>query len=149
MTPMVDLGFLLITFFVFTSELRRPNTLDLVMPKEGKDMPVAESLSLTILLGNEGQVYYYEGEWSLKKVHKASFHVANGIGRVIREKQQLLDLHPVRGEGRNGLMLVIKPGPGTNYKHIIDAMDEVLINGVKKYAITRPGKEENLYLESR
>ena len=61
---MVDLGFLLITFFVFTSELSRPNTLDLLMPKEGKDMPVAESLSLTILVGGEGQVFYYEGEWS-------------------------------------------------------------------------------------
>lgn len=146
---MVDLGFLLITFFVFTSELSRPNTLDLLMPKEGKDMPVAESLSLTILVGGEGQVFYYEGEWSASKVMSTSFHVVTGMGKVIRDKQKQLDMHPVRGEGRAGLMLLIKPGPGANYKQVIDAMDEALINGVKKYAITRPAKEEQVYLDTR
>ena len=130
---MVDLGFLLITFFVFTSELSRPNTLDLLMPKEGKDMPVAESLSLTILVGGEGQVFYYEGEWSASKVMSTSFHVVTGMGKVIRDKQKQLDMHPVRGEGRAGLMLLIKPG---------DTIDELenLCDRVQPFAVIMGAK---------
>ena len=64
MTPMVDLGFLLITFFVITAEMSKPTTTKLNMPKEGDDMPVGESYSLTILLSENNAVYYYEGNWN-------------------------------------------------------------------------------------
>ena len=66
MTPMVDLGFLLITFFVFTATMTTPTTLDLNMPKDIKDpkdqTEAKESGVLTILLGKGDQVYYYEGK---------------------------------------------------------------------------------------
>ena len=73
MTPMVDLGFLLITFFIYTTTLSTPNTTKLVMPKEDSDktkqMEVAKSGLLTILLGKSDpnnrandQIYYYEGD---------------------------------------------------------------------------------------
>src|SRR3954465_6674792 len=65
MTPMVDLGFLLITFFIFTSTMSTPTTLGLNMPKDEKDPQkqneAKESGSLTILLGKNDNVYYYEG----------------------------------------------------------------------------------------
>ena len=65
MTPMVDLGFLLITFFVFTATMTTPTTLDLNMPKDIKDekeqTEAKESGVLTIMLGKGNQVYYYEG----------------------------------------------------------------------------------------
>ena len=63
MTPMVDLGFLLITFFVFTATMSSPTTLDLNMPKDIKKQEdqteVKESSVLTIMLGKADQVYYY------------------------------------------------------------------------------------------
>src|SRR4030095_13381595 len=66
MTPMVDLGFLLITFFVFTATMSSPTTLDLNMPKDIKDKKdqteAKESGVLTIMLGKGNQVYYYEGK---------------------------------------------------------------------------------------
>ena len=66
MTPMVDLGFLLITFFVFTATMSSPTTLDLNMPKDIKKQDeqteVKESSVLTIMLGKGDQVYYYEGK---------------------------------------------------------------------------------------
>src|SRR5919205_4431953 len=66
MTPMVDLGFLLITFFIYTTTMSTPNTTKLNMPKEEKDqtkqMEVQKSGLLTILLGKGNSVYYYEGE---------------------------------------------------------------------------------------
>src|SRR5687767_14659418 len=64
MTPMVDLGFLLITFFIFTTTMSTPTTMDLIMPEdkdEEKVTEVKQSGSLTILLGKGDQVYYYEG----------------------------------------------------------------------------------------
>jgi biopolymer transport protein ExbD len=66
MTPMVDLGFLLITFFVFTATMSTPTTLDLNMPKDIKDpkdqTEVKESGVLTIMLGKNNHIYYYEGK---------------------------------------------------------------------------------------
>src|SRR5438552_2107402 len=66
MTPMVDLGFLLITFFVFTATMSTPTTMNLLMPKdtnkEEELNKAKESGALTILLGKDDHVYYYEGQ---------------------------------------------------------------------------------------
>src|ERR1700754_439199 len=65
MTPMVDLGFLLITFFIFTATMSSPTTMDLNMPKESDqkdETKIKQSGALTILLGKNDQVFYYEGE---------------------------------------------------------------------------------------
>ena len=65
MTPMVDLGFLLITFFIFTATMKSPTTMDLNMPKESDEKDetkIKQSGALTILLGKGDHVYYYEGE---------------------------------------------------------------------------------------
>lgn len=63
MTPMVDLGFLLITFFVITMELNKPVTLNLNMPKEGPTTDLGKSNALTVLLGKDNAIYYYHGDW--------------------------------------------------------------------------------------
>src|SRR5829696_1531969 len=66
MTPMVDLGFLLITFFIFTTTMQSPTAMDLNMPKDTKkdeDLNKAkESGALTVLLGKQNAVYFYEGQ---------------------------------------------------------------------------------------
>src|SRR5919112_5522683 len=66
MTPLVDLGFLLITFFIFTTTMSTPSTMDLFMPKDtDKDEELnkaKESGALTIMLGKDNHVYYYEGQ---------------------------------------------------------------------------------------
>jgi len=66
MTPMVDLGFLLITFFIFTTTMTSPTTLKLNVPKETnkeeEQNKAKESGALTIMLGKGNNVYYYEGQ---------------------------------------------------------------------------------------
>src|SRR6476620_11987463 len=66
LTPMVDLGFLLITFFMFTTTLAKPKTMEINMPNKEKidekdQTKVKESTAMTILLSKNHRVYYYEG----------------------------------------------------------------------------------------
>jgi biopolymer transport protein ExbD len=152
MTPMVDLGFLLIAFFVMTSEMTKPRVTKLNMPKEGGDSKLAMSNALTVLLDGAGRVYYYHGDWEQAKakgaIIKTSLSVKDGLGKVIREKQAGLDLSASK-EGRDGLMLLIKASPEARYESIIDALDETLINDVKKYALVKPDAGELLYLKTQ
>lgn len=152
MTPMVDLGFLLIAFFVMTTELSKPTVVKLNMPKNGPPMPVGNSNALTILLEDNDRVYYYPGDWKDAladgQVFKTNFSESNGLGKVIREKQKWLDVNNKK-EGRDGLMLLIKPGKGANYKSVIDALDEALINNVKKYALLTVETEEKEWMKKQ
>ena len=62
MTPMVDLGFLLISFFIFTTQMNKPVVTSLNMPHDGPPSTLGMSNALTVLLGDNHSIYYYEGE---------------------------------------------------------------------------------------
>jgi biopolymer transport protein ExbD len=63
MTPMVDLAFLLITFFMFTTSLNQPQAMELNMPdkKENKTTKLVDELALTVILGEGNKVFWYQG----------------------------------------------------------------------------------------
>lgn len=150
MTPMVDLGFLLITFFVFTAEMSKPAVTKLVMPTEGGQTTLGQSNALTVILGKNDAVYYYHGDpgkaFAEGKIYKTGFAFDKGIGNIIRDKQKQLANNPASREGKDGLMLLIKPGEHTSYQNVIDMLDEVMINKVKKYALLKQEKEEVDYV---
>jgi len=150
MTPMVDLGFLLITFFVITARLSEPMVTPLNMPHDdGPETPTGDHATLTVLIGGN-KIFYYHGFW--EKAYKnhqilpTTLDLKTGLGQIIREKQQWLDQHPVNGEGRTVLIVIIKAGEDANYSQAIDALDEMLINRVTRYAIVKPTSEELSYL---
>lgn len=146
MTPMVDLGFLLIAFFIFTTQMIKPHAANLIMPHDGIPMPIAKSKSLTILIGNKSDLYYYFGEEKdaiKEQLIKQSGYSEQEIGNLIRQKQLAL------GKDRNDLMVVIKAAKNANYKNVVDILDEMLIHEVKHYAIADLGEGEKLFLESR
>jgi biopolymer transport protein ExbD len=157
MTPMVDLGFLLITFFIFTTTLAQPSITKLTMPADTRDgVPpneLKDGLALTFLLGDNKRVYYYHGSWEKAKrtnsVLETNFSYRNGIGSIIREKQQAIDASLNYPEGRDGIMVIIKHGKKATYQNTIDVLDEMLINAVKRYAIVDIAAEELKFLESR
>jgi biopolymer transport protein ExbD len=141
MTPMVDLGFLLITFFIFTSTLAEPAALNLLMPKESEDvMDVPESKGITAVLLGNGQVMVYEGLYEEARQHNkivtTTLSVSSGLGALIRYKQKRL------GAEKAKLFYLIKPTNAASYKDVVQALDEATINGVQRYAITGPSKEE-------
>ena len=117
MTPMVDLGFLLITFFVITTVLSKPATMDLIMPKEGPPMTLGKSDALTVLISKNNSIYYYQGDWeealTTKQIFQTNFSEKNGLRKLIREKQLLLDSINTK-DGRGGLMLLYF----TQYKNV-------------------------------
>ena len=150
---MVDLGFLLITFFVFTTTISTPSVTDLYMPKDGDLTPLPKSLALTLLLDDKDKIYYYQGDLNdalaANEVFETGFSTYDGIGKVIRQKQKDLELSGKFAEGRKALMLLIKPTSASEYKNVVDALDEAMINDVRRYAIVEPGQEEIKYIWSR
>ena len=155
MTPMVDLGFLLITFFVFTTTMSTPKATDLFMPKDDTThpQPLPNSLALSLLLDNNNKVYYYNGDFkeavNANKIFETNYSTYGGIGKIIRQKQKDIDASGKFADGRKGLMLLIKPTSGSVYKNVIDALDEAVINDVRKYAIVEPANEEIGYIKNR
>ena len=155
MTPMVDLGFLLITFFVFTTTMSTPKATDLFMPKDDTihPQPLPNSLALSLLLDNNNKVYYYNGDFkeavNANKIYETNYSTYGGIGKIIRQKQKDIDASGKFADGRKGLMLLIKPTSRSVYKNVIDALDEAVINDVRKYAIVEPANEEIVYIKNR
>ena len=138
MTPMVDLGFLLISFFVITTELSKPTVMPLAMPKDGGEADLGESYAFTVLLDSQENAWFYHGNWTAAVAKKAVFPV-NGskeLRQKIQERQQWLDIHPGK-EGRAGLMVLVKSSPDASYKQVVDVLDEMAINQVKKYAVIK------------
>ncbi len=149
MTPMVDLGFLLITFFVITTELSRPTAMDITMPKESDVNPteLGDSYALTVIPNGE-KIFYYEGAFDkAKKENKIIETTTEGLRKIIVQKQLRLDDKTKYKEGREGLMLLLKPSAVANYRSIIDILDECTITQTKKYALVKISEEEKEWLD--
>jgi biopolymer transport protein ExbD len=143
MTPMVDLGFLLISFFIFTTTMSEPRATNLTVPSDGIPIVIKESNSLTILLDSNNKILAYEGKWEnalkFNRIIPTSYHIKEGLGKMIRAKQKGMS-------NKDDLALIIKPTAKSSYQNVIDALDETIINNVRRYALVRPAKEEMDFL---
>jgi len=145
MTPMVDLGFLLITFFMLTTTMSKPKTMDLIMPKDTEKQEeqnkVKESTALTILLGKKNQVYYYEGlaqdpnASSNPDFFKATTFANTGGIRdvIIKKRDEVARLRNFKGEPED-VVVIIKADDASTYKNFVDILDEMAINRIQRYA---------------
>ncbi|MCX6212659.1 MAG: biopolymer transporter ExbD [Bacteroidetes bacterium] len=142
LTPMVDLGFLLITFFIFTTTMSQPTAMKLILPddkvKPEEQNKAKESGALTILMGADNHIYYYEGQLKpdASNFLSASYNGENSIRDIILKKKEYvrsIAQDPTNPE--KDLVIVIKPSSNCTYKNVIDILDEMSINVVKKYAL--------------
>src|ERR1700712_2167608 len=129
LTPMVDLGFLLITFFIFTTTMSQPTGMKLNLPKD-TDKPeeqnkVKESGVLTLLLAKNDKVYYYEGTLAPDASNFKSSNFKEIRNEILAKKKST---NPA------DFVVVIKPDADCTYKNVVDMLDEMLINDVKRYA---------------
>jgi biopolymer transport protein ExbD len=147
LTPMVDLGFLLITFFMYTTTLAKPKTMEINMPykdekmKEEEKNKIKESVALTILLSKNHRVYYYEGmatdPTKAPDLKVTSFSQKNGIrDEIIAKKKMVDDLKRAGGLGpKDEMTVLIKPDTTSTYSDLVSILDEMNINDVRVYAI--------------
>jgi biopolymer transport protein ExbD len=133
LTAMVDLAFLLITFFMLTTTLSKPKAMDLTMPdkdeKTKDQLAVAASRSMTLLLGANNKVEWFIGEPG-KSQPTTDNYGKNGLRKTLIEKGK--EIQQTTGKY---MVVLIKPSDKSNYKNVVDVIDEMNITGVQSYAI--------------
>jgi biopolymer transport protein ExbD len=147
LTPMVDLGFLLITFFMYTTTLAKPKTMEINMPYKDKDMTeeqkskVKSSTALTVLISKNHQVYTYEGigDDPTKPPELKPVSIARNTqalrAALIAKRQAVAQLVQTGALGpTDNMVVLIKPDTTSTYKDMVDVFDEMTINDIKVYA---------------
>ncbi|MEY8708865.1 biopolymer transporter ExbD [Bacteroides faecichinchillae] len=165
-TPMVDMNMLLITFFMLCTTLNIPQTMEISMPSNDKDITedqksmVKASQAITLLLGGDNKLYYYEGEPNYKDYSslKQTSYAASGVRDVLLRKnavavnkvralkQQKLDLVITDDEFKKKVSeiksakdtptVIIKATDDASYENLVDVLDEMQICNIGKYVIT-------------
>jgi biopolymer transport protein ExbD len=139
LTAMVDLAFLLITFFMLTTTLAKPQAMDLAMPDKDEEHPenqldVADNRTMTILLGANNKLEWYMGMVDKIIGSPTTTHFGkNGIRKDILERKK--DVQKITGDPKKGLIILIKATDKATYKNLVDILDEMAITKPQTYAI--------------
>ncbi|VBB46428.1 Biopolymer transport protein ExbD/TolR [uncultured Paludibacter sp.] len=177
-TPMVDMNMLLITFFMLATTMSKPQTMQINMPTKDKDVKEEDknvakaSEAVTLYLGKNDKVYYFEGipNYEQPNFLKQTDFSPNGLREVLLKKNanvvnkvnelklkkrslQISDTAYNRqiSELKNGKgtpVVVIKPLDNSTYKDMVNALDEMLITSVGKYAITAVDENDKKMLKN-
>jgi biopolymer transport protein ExbD len=173
MTPMVDLGFLLLTFFMLTTTFSKPKVIELTPPVKTNDSTkIKDTLALTVVLSGNSKVYYYNGELKQdpdsNNINLTDFS-DNGIRKVIlarnsyvlnqlapldqqRQSQHMSDTvydkakQKIQGS-KYALFVIIKTDSIAKYVNVVAMLDEMNICNVDKYALIDASKPEELMIE--
>jgi biopolymer transport protein ExbD len=130
LTPMVDLGFLLITFFVFTTTMAKPTAMKIEVPLDTiTPTEVCNSCVLTTILVDNDQIEFYEGAIDTAVVKTTDY---KSIRQIIQDKKK--KVFNAR-HNADAFVLIIKPTEKASFKNFVDITDEVTINMVKRYYI--------------
>ncbi len=143
LTAMVDLAFLLITFFMLTTTLSKPQSMNLGLPdkedkpEDKKEQKVDENRTLTILMGANNQVKIFRGFLATPKLApKTVAYGKDGLRKdLLQQKQAVLAYSAAKGKPDQGMIVIIKPSKKSNYRNLVDVLDEMAIVGVPTYAI--------------
>lgn len=165
MTPLVDLAFLLLTFFVLTSTFSKPKVLRMIFPEKlDKNDPLIKQPEvkngLTILLTADNRIFYYTGALNDKTVLEETNYTKNGLRKVLAERNLPLinELKKLQNEQAkinekdtaaknkfdakvkaaqvsSTLVLLVKHDKNATYENMIDVLDEFLITQIAKYFV--------------
>lgn len=143
MTPMVDLGFLLITFFIYTTTFSKPNTMKLNMPVKDEEMEEPEvadikvSNTITVIMGKDDRIFWYQKpltEVTAADLNETDYSDTGIRAAILKRKANALD--------PNVFTVIIKPTDQATWKNTVDILDEMSITASEKYAIVDLQKVE-------
>lgn len=159
LTAMVDLAFLLITFFMLTTTLSKPQSMNLGLPDKDDDptakpIKVDENRTMTIMLGANNKLVRYVGILATPVVGGAPKDFTYGKegirAELINRKASVLAYSTAKGKPKNGMIVIIKPSKKSNYRNLVDILDEMAIVDVPTYAIVNDfSPEETKLLEGK
>jgi len=165
MTPMVDLAFLLLTFFMLTTTFNKPKAMEINMPIKDKtvDPPkIPGKQTLTLLLSDKNRIYWYIGadDPNLPPAVEYTNFSANGIRKLLIEKNTEINstfsrVEKLKEDFKKGqidekkykeesikvkaekkaLIVLIKADDSSTYKNLVDILDEMSICNIGRYAI--------------
>jgi biopolymer transport protein ExbD len=165
MTPMVDLAFLLLTFFMLTTTFGKPKTMEINMPvKDPINKPQEVNNAITMLLTGDDKAFWYYGELKSETKLTPTNFSSDGIRKLLLDYnkfavEQIKDLRAqaltnkmadttlkrleveIKGNKRS-LMVLVKTDDKAKYKNVIDMLDELNICMVGKYALVDLGQQE-------
>lgn len=143
MTPMVDLGFLLITFFMFTTNFSKPNVIDLNLPAGEGGNKIDYRNSISLILGKDNRIFYYQNELDNMTPDQLKEVTLNRS-----ELQKVIESAKIFAPKPENFTVLIKPTDDANYKNFVDILDEMNITQTDKFGISEiKEKEEKLYKE--
>jgi Biopolymer transport protein len=126
MTPMVDLAFLLLTFFILTTTLNKHSVMQLTMPEPVLDPSKLPTLpaknAFNVVLAENNKIYWWIG---LEESAISTNYSRDGIRKILLE----------HGKANPNLMVLIKPMDEARYENMVDILDEVEIANIRRYAI--------------
>jgi biopolymer transport protein ExbD len=157
LTAMVDLAFLLITFFMLTTTLSKPQSMSLSLPdkdEKGDNMKVDENRTMTILLGDNNKLVRYMGLLATPVAGGAPKDYTYGKEgireEILSRKKSVLAYSAGIGKPKNGIIVIIKPSKKSDYRNLVDILDEMAITEVQSYAIVNDfSPEEQKLLEGK
>ena len=160
LTAMVDLAFLLITFFMLTTTLSKPQSMNLGLPdkddpnKKEQNIKVDENRTMTILIGDNDKLVRYVGLLATPVAGGAPKDFTYGKDGIRKEllsrKKSVLDYSTAKGKPKDGMIVIIKPSKKSNYRNLVDILDEMAIVNVPTYAIVNDfSPEEKKLLEGK
>jgi len=147
LTPMVDLGFLLITFFMYTTTMSKPKTMEINMPykdeniKEDEQTKIKASTVISVLLSKDHRIYYYEGigddPTKPPQLNVTYFKPKDGIRDVLINKKKAVEELKASGAlgAKDQVTIIIKPDVTSTYEDLVNMLDEMSINDIRVYAI--------------
>jgi biopolymer transport protein ExbD len=159
LTAMVDLAFLLITFFMLTTTLSKPQSMELGLPDKDDKAPdtnikVDENRTMTILIGKDNKLVRYVGILATPVAGGAPKDFAYGKegirAELLSRKKSVLEYSTAKGKPKNGMIVIIKPSKKSTYRNLVDILDEMAIVDVPTYAIVNDfTPEETKLLEGK
>ena len=157
LTAMVDLAFLLITFFMLTTSLSKPQSMSLGLPdkdpkEDSKDMKVDENRTMTVLLGENDKMTFYMGLITTPIAGPTQIaYGKDGIRKeLLKRKKEVLAYSTAKGKPDQGMIVIIKPTKKSTYKNVVDILDEMAISDIPIYTISNDFlPEEQKLLEGK